>query len=339
MIRVLIDSNLIVELFVNRIPYIEDAEKLLQMLPSESLKIYCSDKGINDLYFYLSKQSELLAKSTIKYIKDFFKNSIRIIDFNTTMKARYSSISNYNHAVEITCATGLGLDALITLTPEIYDQDKLPILTVDQLLDRYQLEKIFDSYDTQKSLLINCKNERIKNYNLRGKDFSGQVFRGINLSGADLREANLSYIDLSYADLRRTKLSYANLSHANLNYANLSLADMNSSWLVHSNLRKTCLNEADLTNSQCFNATFNDANLTNVNLTNANLTNANLCGSKLTHSILKDTILTNVDFTNINLHKVFLITQELRGAKFGNNLGICQRKRWEIIKDGGCFSR
>jgi uncharacterized protein YjbI with pentapeptide repeats len=128
----------------------------------------------------------------------------------------------------------------------------------------------------------------------------------------DILDCPLMSRDLFYIDLSITDLSGAELIDANLIGANLS---------------GTSLNSANLSG-----ASLNNANLSGASLNNANLSSAKLLGAKLLGANLS---FANLIGTNLNLAN--LIGVPVYGAKFGDNEGISELMRRDLIARGAVF--
>ncbi|NCO75002.1 MAG: pentapeptide repeat-containing protein [Cyanobacteria bacterium] len=128
-------------------------------------------------------------------------------------------------------------------------------------------------------------------------DFAGGDLTGVNLSGLSLSSGNFQA-----ANLRGADLTDIDLSDGNLKYAKLNGADLSGAYLEGVNLENASLQNSSLALS----------NLIGANLINANLTNTNL---------------QNTSFSNANV----------KGAIFGNNLGLEDDKKQELILKGAIF--
>ena len=128
-------------------------------------------------------------------------------------------------------------------------------------------------------------------------DLTGGMLMGTNLRGIDLSEANLYRVNL-----RGTDLTDADLSEANLRGAKLNGADLSGAYLENADLR-------------------------NADLHNASLALVNLIGADLRGANLAQTNLTDVHLTNA----------QLQGARFGNNQGISEEMKLELLDRGGIF--
>ena len=188
---------------------------------------------------------------------------------------------------------------------------------------------------------------------LKNADFSGANLSGVNLKDADLSGANLNNTNLSSADLHNASLWNANLRGANLEGADLNGADLSGTKLISANLKDSNLYNADLIIANLSSANLSSANLSFAKLISAKLFSANLEGAKLFSANLEGAKirgkanLINVDLRNANLSRANLEGANLEGAnligtivdqaRFGNNLGIDDQLRQDLIKRGAIF--
>jgi uncharacterized protein YjbI with pentapeptide repeats len=152
---------------------------------------------------------------------------------------------------------------------------------------------------------------------LRQADFTLTRLNCANLSNADLSEANFNHAILSGA-----KLIEANLNHADLNHADLTDTNFNRAKLCYTNLSDVILIVADLSDARLHHANLNSADLTNSNLSNADLSNADLRDAKL--------MLANLSGANLS-------GADVNHAQFGNNSGISESMKQNLIDRGAIF--
>ena len=175
----------------------------------------------------------------------------------------------------------------------------------------------------------------------------GRDLRGADLSDADLSYANLIDADLSDTDLSDTDLSNTDLSRANLRGADLSGADLSRAHLSDAILSDTRLIETILINANLSCAQLSDTNLSRAHLSGANFTRSYLSGTNLSGTNLSRANLSGADLSraylsgayliDANLSGAILIGAEVKNARFGNNLGIDESMKRDLIKRGAIF--
>lgn len=183
---------------------------------------------------------------------------------------------------------------------EVFPKDKFP---AKWQINQEDLSQSLEVWEVEKQNLI--------------RDIVDRSTKHRKLTGVDLSHANLSEANLQYADLR-----YANLNNADLNNANLFDANLSSASLNGANLFMSILNDAMLCNASLSGASLSSANLTDADLGDANLSNANLSGARLR----------GADLSNANLSGV-----KVDKAQFGDNEGISESMKKDLISRGAIF--
>ena len=188
--------------------------------------------------------------------------------------------------------------------------------------------------------------------NLRDANLSDAILEGVNLSNSNLERANLTNTNFEAANLTNTNLSNANLTNADLNYADLSGsyikgANLINADLSNANVSSANLSDAILNNANLIRANFTDANLKGSNLikaylSGANLVRADLRGANLSNAHLDAAYLISADLRGANLRNTFLDAANFKGAKventcFGNNPGISQQVKDDLMRRGAIF--
>ncbi|NJO74265.1 MAG: pentapeptide repeat-containing protein [Leptolyngbyaceae cyanobacterium RM1_406_9] len=340
-IGVLISTDVILQYFTNSSKCIEDTEELLQLVQLQKIRAYITDYCLQKVGFYLSKLDEQAGQEAVSMIRVFLRDRIIYITSKSIEEARQSCIQNTDCAVEVACASAKNLSAIITLYPNNFAGANLSVLTANDFTKRQNLEELFQNPERPILLTSNLQDfkelddslqmkgkfdlnlfgidtrndlatRKLQDKNLEGVDLSSAVLRG-----ADLRRCNLQRAILTCASLSFTKLSGADLRYADLRGANLSLANLGESDLSFADLSSSILSCVDLNNAQLRETNMRGADLQGANLQGANLQGADLQGANLRNAALEE--------ANVEL------------AKFGQNLGVPEKLKIELIKNGAIF--
>ncbi|MDB9312189.1 pentapeptide repeat-containing protein [Spirulina sp. CS-785/01] len=128
--------------------------------------------------------------------------------------------------------------------------------------------------------------------------------------------------DLTGGNLLGTTLNEIDLSGANLREVNLRGAELNDADLSESILSRARLSGADLSGAFLENADLSECNLRRASLALVNLAGVDLSGADLTEANLS-----NTSWTGANV----------KGAKFGNNLGLSEELKASLKTQGAIF--
>ncbi|NEO69298.1 pentapeptide repeat-containing protein [Moorena sp. SIO3H5] len=173
---------------------------------------------------------------------------------------------------------------------------------------------------------------------LRGADLRGTDLKGVNFRGAKLKGAKLSGTYLIRANLiRGANLILDYLIRAKLIRGYLRGADLRGVDLRGADRRHADLNGANLRNADLSRAKLIRADLSGANLSGANLSGADLSGADLSGADLSGANLSRANLSRANLIGTNLIGAEVENARFGNNPGIDQSMKPDLMKRGAIF--
>jgi DNA-directed RNA polymerase specialized sigma24 family protein/predicted nucleic acid-binding protein len=152
MMRVLIDVDLILEALLNRSGFVADAEEAYEMLQSQRIRGYVSELGLDKIY---SVTSKLGSSESAEEIVAAIKQEVGTYPVDSTLvqQARSLNIRDFESAVEVACATAMGIGAILTQDPQVFAGADLPVLQVCDLWQRQNLERILKK-DASPVLLV-----------------------------------------------------------------------------------------------------------------------------------------------------------------------------------------
>jgi len=136
MMKVLIDTNIILDFVLERKPFYENSETILRLAHNKEIDAYISATTVTDIY-YLTKRN----KDSIE-AKDFIKNLlsfINISDVNKEIveKAIYSDIADFEDAIQIYSAVNLDLELIITRNEKDFKKSEIKVLSPDFFLKSF----------------------------------------------------------------------------------------------------------------------------------------------------------------------------------------------------------
>lgn len=267
-VRILIDADVFLELFINRSGFVKDIEKLfLELAQSQQIEAYVTNKCLKRVRLELGDTDEQLGEQAAYKVEALLNGRIIHINQNHREEARKSALRDFDSAEELTCAIERDLDAIVTQNSQNFDGANLPVLSVSNFLERNHLEGIFEnsiSLVLLESGLVNIQLSLEKNIQI-GSDY----YFELQSSAAKLREAGLHGTDLHGVDLQGVDLRGVNLSAANLYGAKLREADLRGA-----KLRDTDLSGADLYSADLYGADLYGADLCGTDLSMAQVYSA-----------------------------------------------------------------
>ena len=134
--RVLIDTNVILDFVLNRVPFAGDAAMLFQHIEKQTFSAVVSASAVTDIFYLLQKEKV----DAIAFLKDFLSAvDVLGVDKAIIMYALYSGWTDFEDAVQAQVAIENNIDAIITRNTKDYSKLKeVQVLTPTKLLQKIQ---------------------------------------------------------------------------------------------------------------------------------------------------------------------------------------------------------
>lgn len=111
--KVLLDTNVILDVFLSREPNIQAAEKIFEMVYNEKIEAYTTASSITDIYYITAKR--LGDKPTREALRNLFNLlGIIAVDGGDCTVALDLPISDFEDALVFVCAGKVNIDYIIT---------------------------------------------------------------------------------------------------------------------------------------------------------------------------------------------------------------------------------
>ncbi|MBE9128365.1 MULTISPECIES: putative toxin-antitoxin system toxin component, PIN family [unclassified Coleofasciculus] len=136
--RVLIDTNVILDYLLEREPFLQDAELLFQAIGSEQVIGYVTATTLTDIFYIARKQTQ-----SIEQARQVISITLAVMEICPVNRAVLevaltSGIRDFEDAVQVACAMAQNLDAIITRDTEDFSNATVPVLSVSQLLEQLE---------------------------------------------------------------------------------------------------------------------------------------------------------------------------------------------------------
>ena len=113
MIKALIDTNVVLDIALNREPFFEYSSKIFDKIDDQILEGFITASSITDIYYIASKQNDKLQA------RKFLINLIQIlevvgVDKDIVIQALESEITDFEDAIQVFSAKSNSIDLVIT---------------------------------------------------------------------------------------------------------------------------------------------------------------------------------------------------------------------------------
>ena len=133
MIKLFIDSDIILDLFSNREPFYKYSAKLFSLIDQNKVEGYTSVLVIANLHFLLKKMhSNSFALLSLRKLKTILK--ILSVDERIIEQSLNSEFNDFEDAIQYFAAVNNGINHIITRNTTDYKKSKIPVLTAEEFL-------------------------------------------------------------------------------------------------------------------------------------------------------------------------------------------------------------
>jgi predicted nucleic acid-binding protein len=144
-VRVLIDTNIVLDYLLEREPFLQDAEALFDAIDAGQLVGYVTATTLTDIFYIARKQTKSLELARQAVSTTLAVMVICSVNRAILESALASGLTDFEDAVQIYCAVSQGLDAIVTRDTRGFSSSAIPVLSVYQLLE--QLKSVGNTQD------------------------------------------------------------------------------------------------------------------------------------------------------------------------------------------------
>ncbi len=136
--RVLFDTNIVLDVLLKREPWVTDASALWQANDEGRIVGYVAASVLTDIFYVARRLAELdTARTAIRVCLEAFE--ICAVDRETLEHANGLTGNDFEDNLQIACATLAGLDAIVTRDKQDFSVSAVPVFTPAELLARLSL--------------------------------------------------------------------------------------------------------------------------------------------------------------------------------------------------------
>jgi predicted nucleic acid-binding protein len=132
--NVFIDINILVDVYANRFPFVDNSLKIYDLGIKKSIRLYTSSNTITTLHYILKKSiSEEKTRTAIEHLTEHIV--IIPVDINIIKKSLKSNHKDFEDAIQIVSAQSINnMDCIVTRDLKDYKFAEINVLTPDDFL-------------------------------------------------------------------------------------------------------------------------------------------------------------------------------------------------------------
>jgi len=135
-VRVLIDTNVVLDFLLEREPFFQDVELLFQAIDSGQVIGYVTATTLTDIFYIARRHTRSFVQARQAVSETLTGMVICSVDRAILEAAFRSGVVDFEDAVQIACAVAQGLEAIVTRDTQGFLSSPVPILSTQELLQR-----------------------------------------------------------------------------------------------------------------------------------------------------------------------------------------------------------
>lgn len=138
--KLLIDTNVVLDVLLNRAPFCNVAAEVLNLSNSENVHEYISASAITDIYYIANRQmkDKAAVKNLIKTLLDVV--SVAGVAEKEIVKALESEWNDFEDSVQHAVAVLNGFDGVVTRNTADYKQAEVAVWTPEEIVKKIRQE-------------------------------------------------------------------------------------------------------------------------------------------------------------------------------------------------------
>ncbi len=132
--KILLDTNILLDLILSRVPFVENSEKVLKISKNKQINLYMTATTVTDL-FYIARK-ELGKEKTLEMIHDLleFMNVIPV-DKAIIVNALNSKIADFEDAIQECSAKQASVNIIITRNEIDFEKSEIEIQSPQKFIE------------------------------------------------------------------------------------------------------------------------------------------------------------------------------------------------------------
>lgn len=138
--KLLIDTNIILDFLLQREPFFQNADLLFQAIDSGQIVGYVTATTLTDIYYVARRHTGRIEQARQAILETLTAMAICPVDRAVLESAFASGLADFEDAVQIACAVTQQLDA-ITTRDHNFSSSSISVLTVEEVLQQIDVSE------------------------------------------------------------------------------------------------------------------------------------------------------------------------------------------------------
>jgi predicted nucleic acid-binding protein len=135
-VRVLIDTNIVLDFLLQREPFFSDTELLFQAIDGDRVVGYVTASTLTDIFYITRRHTQSVDRARQAVSEILTAMAISPVNRAVLESAFRSGLADFEDAVQIACAVAQGIDAILTRDTQGFLSSPIPVLSIQDLLQQ-----------------------------------------------------------------------------------------------------------------------------------------------------------------------------------------------------------
>ena len=132
--RVLVDTNVLLDRFLTRDPYYRNAEKVFELCAKKTIEGFVAANSILDIFYIVRKEiSERNRRKLLLSLREIFK-VVSIDDSKLKNALEYSAFADLEDCIQYLCAKEVDADYIITRNIKDFAKSDVAVIAPDDFV-------------------------------------------------------------------------------------------------------------------------------------------------------------------------------------------------------------
>lgn len=134
MSKILIDTNVIIDIALEREPFVNDAKEIIKLIDKQQIEAYISATTVTDIYYITKRKTS--HEQVINFLENLFV-FVRVLPINENIvkKAMKSESKDFEDAIQIETSKQNDIGVIITRNKKDFENSGLQIFSPDEYIN------------------------------------------------------------------------------------------------------------------------------------------------------------------------------------------------------------
>ncbi len=134
--KVLFDTNVLLDALLARVPFVDDAAYLLGAVESGKIQGFISATTVTDVHYLVKRQTKSAETAIATIVKLLVLMEVCLVDRNVIERAVALNLVDFEDAVQVASAMQAGLDAIVTRDMAGFVGSPILVMSPEELVKR-----------------------------------------------------------------------------------------------------------------------------------------------------------------------------------------------------------